>query len=78
MSKAKCWTLLRERTEELLAFPDFEEISESTLLAFVKETVLYITELKLFDAVKRWAGRQCVQKELEINGPNMRQVTYIN
>ena len=61
-----------------MAITDFEGVSESTLLAIVKEKVLYITELELFDAVKRWAGRQCAQRELEINGTNMRQVSYIN
>lgn len=59
-----------------MALPDFEEISESTLLAIVKEKVLSVSELELFEAVKRWAGRQCAQRELEINGTNMRQVSY--
>jgi len=55
-------------------YSDFEDLSESMLLSIVKEEALNIRELELFDAVKRWAGRQCTQKELEINGTNMREV----
>ncbi len=53
---------------------DFEEIDESTLLFIVKMEVLDITEVELFDAVKLWAGRQCLKKGLGITGVNMRKV----
>jgi len=57
-----------------LASSDFEDAQESTVLAIVKEEVLNIREVELFDAVIRWAKRQCAQNELEINGSNLRQV----
>lgn len=57
-----------------LVYSAFEEVSESTLFSIVKDEALTINEVKLFDAVKRWAGRQCTKKELKINGANMRQV----
>jgi len=57
-----------------LASSDFEDANESTVLVFVKEESLNIRELELFDAVIRWAKRQCAQNEIEINGSNLRQV----
>ena len=66
--------LLREQTREVFIHPDFEELSESTLLSIVKEDTLNISELELFDAVKRWARYQCTQRGLEINGTHMREV----
>lgn len=39
-----------------LAPPDFEELSESTVLSIVIEEAMNISELELFDATKRWAG----------------------
>jgi len=70
--------LLREKTVESLATsPDLEVLSESTLLEIVKDQALNISELELFDTLVRWAGNQCTQNNLEINGTNMRQVTLI-
>ncbi len=67
---------MRERTRQSLGHSDFEEITESTLLIIVKEDLLDISEVELFDAAKRWASRQCSQRDLEITGTNMRQVFF--
>ena len=53
---------------------DFEDTDESTLLSMVKMEILDITEAELFDAVKYWAGKQCLKEDKEITGFNMRQV----
>jgi len=66
--------MLRERTKESLTSSDLEDLSESTMLSIVKEEALNIREVELFDAVVRWAKRQCSEQELEINGTNMRKV----
>ncbi len=73
----KCWRMLRERTKESLTSSDLEDLSESTMLSIVKEEALNIREVELFDAVVRWAKRQCNEKELEINGTNMRKVIAV-
>ena len=72
--KAQCLDLIRKKTRQSLAASEFEEMTESTLLILVKEEVLSLGEAELFDAVKRWAARQCAQREMESTGPNMRQV----
>lgn len=67
--------MVQEHTTKSLATSDFEELSASLVLLVVKEDTLnIISELQLFDAVVRWAGYQCAQEELEVNGGNMRQV----
>ena len=66
--------MLQDRTMECLTASDFEDAHESTVLTIVKEGALNIRELELFDAVIRWAKHQCTERNLEINGTNMRQV----
>jgi len=66
--------MLRDRTLECLDASAFEDVHESTVLAIVKEDALHIRELELFDGVIRWAKHQCFQRDLEINGMNMRLV----
>jgi len=66
--------LLRERTRESVGHSDFEDLSEWTLLSIMKEESLNIREVELFDAVVRWAKRQCTQRELEFNQENAREV----
>jgi len=59
---------------DCLASPDLEDVNESTMNSIMKNDALNIRELELFDAVVRWANRQCFNRDLEINGTNMRQV----
>ncbi len=66
--------LIRCRTKESFSNPEFEEISESTLLILVKDNDLDISESELFQAVKRWGTKECLRREIEINNTNMRQV----
>ncbi len=66
--------MLQDRTLECLAASGFQDAHESTVLTIVKEGALNIRELELFDAVIRWAKRQCTERNQEINGTNMRQV----
>jgi len=40
----------------------------------MKEEALYISEFELFLGIERWAVNQCAQKDIEINGTNMREV----
>ncbi len=77
VTQAKCLSLLREQTIESLTPPDFEELSEATVMSIVKDEAMNISELKLFDTVVRWAGYQCAQRDLQMNGANMRQVQLV-
>ena len=62
------------RTRESLFNPEFENITESTLVILVKEDDLDISESDLFEAVKRWGSKECARREIDVNGPNLRQV----
>lgn len=66
--------LIRCRTKESFSNPEFEEISESTLLILVKDNDLDISEPELFQAVKRWANKECLRREIEPTSANMRLV----
>ena len=70
--------MLREQTWQSLGHSDFEEIADSTLLIIVKEDLLDISEVELFEAAKRWASHQCIQRDMEITGTNMRQVLFLD
>ena len=65
---------IRRRTREFLSHPEFENITESTLVMLVKEDDLNISEIDLFEAVKRWGSKECARREIDVNGPNLRQV----
>ena len=66
--------MIRCRTRESLFHPEFENITESTLVILVKEDDLDISETDLFEAVKRWGTKECARREIDVNGPNLRQV----
>lgn len=58
-----------------MAHSDFVNLPKSTLLLIMKdEKPLNISEFELFLGIERWAVNQCAQKDIEINGINMREV----
>ena len=66
--------IIRIRTNESLLHAEFENITESTLLILVKDDDLAIDETDLFDALKRWAVKECGRRDLDVTGPHLRQV----
>ena len=74
--QAKSMELIRQRTREAVGHSIFEEISKSTLLMIIADDELNITEIELFNAVKRWASKECERTGRENNAAIMRQVTY--
>lgn len=66
--------LIRCQTRESFSNSEFDDITESTLLILVKDDDLVISETDLFDAVKRWATKECGRREMDSNGINLRQV----
>ena len=69
--------LIRCQSRESFSNAEFDDITESTLLILVKDDDLVISETDLFDAVKRWAVKECGRKEMDTNGTNLRQVILI-
>ena len=66
--------LIRCQSRESFSNAEFDDITESTLLILVKDDDLVISETDLFDAVKRWAVKECGRKEMDTN---LRQVILI-
>ena len=68
--------MLRKHPTQCLETAGFEKISESTLLKVVETDDLIISEVVLFQAVKRWAENECRRRKIESNSANMRSVSY--
>ena len=60
--------MIRCQTRESLFHPEFENITESTLVILVKEDDLDISETDLFEAVKHWGTKECTRREMNVNG----------
>jgi len=56
----------------------FEDLTESALLTIVQMEKMDMSELELFRAVAGWARRQCLKRNVEMTGTNMRQVIVYN
>jgi hypothetical protein len=55
--------IICSETEAVLQEPSFEEVELSTLTALLEQDELAVSsELELFNAVQRWATRECVRK----------------
>lgn len=61
----KCLRAIDMHTEEVLNSEGFLEVDHSTLLSLVGRDALSIPEIKLFEAVVRWAAAECLRQGLE-------------
>ena len=59
----KCIQIICMETEAVLSESSFEEVDILTLTVLLEQDELNInSELELFNAVQRWAARECVRK----------------
>jgi hypothetical protein len=59
--------IICSETEAVLQDPSFKEVELSTLTAILEQDDLTVTsELELFNAVQRWATRECVRKGMAL------------
>ncbi|KAG8223255.1 hypothetical protein J437_LFUL001531 [Ladona fulva] len=71
----KCLEIMCSETQAVLSDPSFEEAEHSTLVTLLEQENLAVTsELILFEAVTRWAGRECQRRGLTPSGENLRTV----
>ena len=55
--------VISSKTKEVLAEQSFEEVELATVQAILDRSELNIdSELELFDALQRWAVRECARK----------------
>jgi len=64
----RCWKLIDQETVEVVESNGFETIDKSLLEAVVTRDSLKIREVALFEAVHRWAGKQCQKQGLAEDG----------
>lgn len=69
-----CWMLIDRQSKVALESDEFETIDRSLLQAVVERDSLNITEVKLFDAVDRWATKECEKQGLPTEGQVKRRV----
>ena len=70
----RCWKLIDQETDEALESDGFETIDKSLLEEVVTRDSLKIREVALFEAVDRWAGKQCQKQGLAEDGEKKRRI----
>ena len=68
----KCWDMIDMETSEAVVSDGFTDISQSTLVEFLKRESLNVEEVDLFKAVVKWSEAECLRQEKETNGTNKR------
>ena len=71
----KCWDMIDMETSEAVVSDAFTDISQSTLVEFLKRESLNVKEVDLFKAVVKWSEAECLKQEKETNGTNKRAAT---
>ena len=70
----RCWKVIESQTEAAVTSEGFEKIDKSLLKQVVVREILAIKEVSLFQAVDRWATKQCEKQGLAADGPMKRRV----
>ena len=70
----RCWKAIDQETEEAVESDGFETIDKSFLEAVVTRESLKISEVMLFQALDRWAGKQCQKQDLTEDGQTKRRI----
>ena len=70
----RCWKVIDAQTEMALKSDGLETIDVSLLEELVARDTLTITEVVLFQAVDRWATKQCEKEGLAADGQTKRRI----
>ena len=70
----KCWAVVDSQTTEVVTSEGFKEISQKTLISFLKRNTLKIAEVELFQAVLMWSNHECLKNGFETTDENRRAV----
>ena len=70
----RCWKVIESQTEAAVTSEGFEKIQKSVLKQVVVREILAIKEVSLFQAVDRWATKQCEKQGLAADGPMKRRI----
>ena len=69
-----CWKVIEKETEEAVKSDGFVTIERSVLEELVEKETVDITEVELFKAVDRWAGKECEMQGLVAEGSVKRRI----
>ena len=70
----QCWKVIKSKTDEVVRSDSFINNSHATLTELLKQDILKIQEVELFQAVLKWIDFQCSSKDIEPTGKNRRSV----
>ena len=70
----RCWNVIDEQTEAAVNSDGFEMIEKSFLEGVIARDNLMIEEVALFQAVIRWATKQCERQGLVADGKVIRRI----
>ncbi|XP_028396289.1 BTB/POZ domain-containing protein 6-B-like [Dendronephthya gigantea] len=72
--EAQCWKVVQSNADKVVTSDSFNNISQMTLAKLLKQDVLDVPEINLFQAVLKWIDFQCSLKKLKPTGENRRNI----
>ena len=69
-----CWEVIEYNAEVIADDETFLDIEHEFVVSFLERSHLVITEVDLFNAVDRWAAKQCEDEGMKVDGPTKRSV----
>ena len=70
----RCWKVIEKHTEKAVTSEEFVTLERSLIEAVVKRECLYIKEINLFEAVDRWATKECERQGMKPYGEAKRTI----
>ncbi|XP_022810558.1 BTB/POZ domain-containing protein 6-like [Stylophora pistillata] len=70
----RCWKVIKEQTDEVVASDEFVTIERSFVESVVKREELNVEEVELFKAVDRWATKECERQGVTSDGETKRRL----
>ena len=66
--------IIRTQTRDILSENTFEDVDHTTLIVILSQDEINADESSLFDAMIRWAEKECERRGLEVSGDKKRAV----
>ena len=70
----KCQEVFSRETKQIIMGDSFLQLSQPALSLFLDVEAINVSEIALFWWVRWWMTKQCEEKNLSINGANMREI----
>lgn len=70
----KCWSVVDKYAEHAVKSTSFITIEKPVLEALVERDTLMVKEVELFNAIDKWATKECERQELVANGATKRRI----